>query len=211
MEKIFEPILRSRGEYDAIGLSTFLKVPEDSHSRYFHDDDMVNPWGGIEAMLTHSIAETFDIPCAHSPMMTSGAVNELQLGIVDPRKAPESASVTYLHCILKGLHRAPRVVRFDQGIALEDISCLIIPDGCVGLPTLSALENNIPVIAVRENRNTMKNNLRELPFRSDKLFIVENYLEAVGIMQALKVGVSPRAIRRPIAHTAILPTSGQAL
>lgn len=205
MEKIFKPIERHKHEYDAVALSTFLKVPEDSHSKYFHDDDMVNPWGGIEAMLTHSIAEVFNIPCAHSPMMTSSAVNALELGIVDPRKAPESASVTYLHCILKGLHRAPRVVGFNQGITLEDISCLIIPDGCIGLPTLTCLENGIPVIAVRENKNTMRNNLHELPFQKGKLFVVENYLEAVGIMHALKAGVSPSAVRRPIHHTKIVP------
>ena len=211
MEKIFEPIERYRQDYDAVALSTFLKVPEDSHSKYFHDDDMVNPWGGIEAMLTHSIAETFNMPCAHSPMMTSSAVNELQLGVVDPRKAPESASVTYLHCILKGLHRAPRVVSFEHGITLEDLSCMIIPDGCVGLPTLAALENNIPVIAVRENANTMRNDLRDLPFREGKLFIVDNYLEAVGIMHALKAGLSPHAVRRPIHHTKVLSSANSSM
>ncbi|MHC4158569.1 MAG: DUF3326 domain-containing protein [Planctomycetota bacterium] len=62
-----------------------------------------------------------------------------------------------------------------------DISCVVIPDGCVGLPTLAALEQGIPVIAVRENKNRMRNKLEELPFGEGKLFIVENYLEAVGM------------------------------
>jgi hypothetical protein len=26
-----------------------------------------------------------------------------------------------------------------------DVSCLVIPDGCLGLPTLAALEQGIPV------------------------------------------------------------------
>ncbi|MBK6643276.1 MAG: DUF3326 domain-containing protein [Bacteroidetes bacterium] len=56
--------------------------------------------GSIEAMLTHAIAE-YAKPCAHSPMMASREVMELEVGVVDPRKAPESASLTYLHCILK--------------------------------------------------------------------------------------------------------------
>ena len=64
---------------------------------------------------------------------------------------------------------------------------MVIPDGCVGLPTLAALEQGIPVIAVRENKNRMRNKLEELPFglatgEEGKLFIVENYLEAVGMM-----------------------------
>ena len=70
----------------------------------------------------------------------------------------------------------------------------------VGLPTLAALEQGIAVIAVREKRNRMKNELEELPFAPGKLFIVENYLEAVGIMTALKSGVAPSSVRRPLAE-----------
>jgi hypothetical protein len=154
-------------------------------------------------MLTHSIADIFNIPCAHSPMVTSKeeANWEADLGIVDPRKAPETSSTTYLHCILKGLHRAPRIVDFNKGLTLEDISCMIIPDGCIGLPTLACLENDIPVIAVKENKNNMKNNLKELPFKKNKIFIVENYLEAVGVIASLKAGVHPESVRRPIKYT----------
>ena len=77
-------------------------------------------------------------------------------------------------------------------LTAADISCLVIPDGCVGLPTLAALEQGISVIAVRENRNRMKNELENLPFATGKLFIVDNYLEAVGVMMALKRGISVR-------------------
>ena len=81
---------------------------------------------------------------------------------------------------------------------------MIIPDGCVGLPILSCMENGIPIIAVRENKNNMKNNLQDFPFQRKNLFIVDNYLEAVGIMTSLKAGVSPQAVRRPIKYTKIL-------
>ena len=204
LERLFEIITGFRDKYDAIGLSTFIEVPMGYHTAYFRDIDMVNPWGGIEAMLTHSIAEEFKIPCAHSPMMVSRKIMDMEVGIVDPRKAPETSSVTYLHCILKGLHKSPKIVSYDKGLKAEDISCLIVPDGCVGLPTLAALEHGIPVIAVKENKNYMKNSLEELPFHKGKLFIVENYLEAVGIMQAIKSGIEPETIRRPLRHTTIL-------
>lgn len=46
------------------------------------------------------------------------------------------------------------------------------------------------VIAVRENRNRMKNELESLGFAAGKLFIAENYPEAVGIMTALRKGGS---------------------
>ena len=204
LEKLFDVIKRYRQDYDVIGLSTFIKVPDHFHKQYYSSDEMVNPWGGIEAMLTHSIAEVFNVPCAHSPMMTSSEIYDLEFGIIDPRKAPESSSTTYLHCILKGLHRSPRIVDSAYGLTLEDISCIIIPDGCIGLPTLACLENDIPIIAVKENRNSMKNDLRELPFKNGKLFIVDNYLEAVGVMISLRTGVAPSSVRRPIEYTRLL-------
>ncbi len=204
LERLFEIINDFKDKYDAVGLSTFIEVPKGYHTTYFRDVDMVNPWGGIEAMLTHSIAEEFKLPCAHSPMMVSREIMDMEVGIVDPRKAPETSSVTYLHCILKGLHKSPKIVSYDKGLNAEDISCLIIPDGCIGLPTLAALEHGIPVIAVKENKNYMKNNLAELPFDMGKLFIVENYLEAVGIMHTIKAGIDPKTIHRPIHPTNVL-------
>jgi hypothetical protein len=201
VERLLDTVERTKNDYDAVAFSTLVSVPDGYHESYFHEDAMVNPWGGIEAMLTHSVAEAFKIPCAHSPLPLSQSLVEFEPGVVDPRKAPETASVVYLHCILKGLHRAPRIVPADQGLSVEDVSCLVVPDGCVGLPTLAALENGIPVIAVRENRNMMQNDLSSYPFRSDKLFIVDNYLEAAGVMAALRAGVSPQSVRRPLAYT----------
>ncbi len=204
LERLFEIIDKYYKNYDAIGLSTFIEVPDSFHEKYFKDDNMVNPWGGIEAMLTHSIAEEFKLPCAHSPMMVSREIMDLEVGVVDPRKAPETASVTYLHCILKGLHKSPKLVSYNKGFNVEDISCLIIPDGCVGLPTLAALEHGIPVIAVKENKNLMKNKLEELPFSPGKLFVLDNYLEAVGVVHAIRAGIVPESVRRPISKTPIL-------
>jgi len=204
LERLFEIINKFKNEYDAIGLSTFIDVPKGYHTDYFKNIDMVNPWGGIESMLTHSIAEEFKIPCAHSPMMASREIMDMEVGIVDPRKAPETSSVSYLHCILKGLHKSPKIVPYNKGLNAEDISCLIIPYGCIGLPTLAAIEHGIPVIAVKENKNYMRNVLEELPFQKGKLFVVENYLEAVGIMHTIKAGIKPDTVRRPIPYTTIL-------
>ncbi len=107
-------------------------------------------------------------------------------GVVDPRMAAEAVSVTFLQCTLIGLHRSPRIVTDREAmqrpgvLTASEISCLVIPDGCLGLPTLAALEQGIPVIAVRENRNVMRNDLTALPWAAGQLHVVENYWEAVG-------------------------------
>ena len=84
-----------------------------------------------------------------------------------------------------------------------DVSCLVIPDNCVGLPTLAALEQGIPVIAVRENNNLMQNDLLALPWASNQLHVVENDWESVGVMTALKAGITPSSLRRPLTATRV--------
>ena len=176
-------------------------MPQEYHANYFiGESDMVNAWGGIEAMITHSIANAYDMPCAHSPLTSSREVMDLEVGIVDPRKSPETSSTTYLHCILKGLRKSPKITTYDRGLNAEDISCLIIPEGCIGLPVLACLSHEIPVIAVK-NKNIMKNDLNELPWKDNQLYYAENYLEAVGIMQAIKSGIRKESVLRPISYT----------
>lgn len=207
-ERLYQLLNDYRTKYDAVALSSVIKVPKSFHSDYYAED-MINPWGGVEAMLTHAISHFFNVPSAHSPMLESKEVLDLYLGVVDPRKAAELVSVTFLHSILKGLHKSPKIVKdhsmfSSPGVlSASDISCVIIPDGCFGLPTLAAIEQGIPIIAVKENKNRMQNKLEELPFKPGKLFIVENYLEAVGVMNAIKAGVAIESVRRPLKHTAV--------
>jgi hypothetical protein len=209
LQRLCEVLSEHRDRYDAVAISSMIQVPEHFHGDYFREDmaEMVNPWGGVEAMLTHAVSVLFDVPSAHSPMLASKAILDLDVGVVDPRKSAETVSTTFLHCILQGLHKSPRIVpsaavHGSPGLlTAADVSCLVIPDGCVGLPTLAALEQGIPVIAVKENTNCMKNDLTALPWQPGKLFVVDNYLEAVGVMSALRSGVALDSVRRPIADT----------
>lgn len=210
LERLCRVLHTHRAEYDAIALTSIIDVSKELMIDYFQSSgDIVNPWGGVEAMLTHAITMLFGVPAAHSPMLESTEVLEILLGMVDPRMAAEAVSTSFLHCILKGLHQSPRIItdrmQFAQPsvITASDISCIVIPDGCVGLPTLAALEQGISVIAVRENKNRMRNNLEDLPFAPGKLFFAENYLEAVGIMASLKTGVSLSSVRRPLSPTKV--------
>jgi hypothetical protein len=205
LEYLYRVLTEYRNEYDAIALSSVIAVPHEYHQGYFDSQGtMVNPWGGVEAMLTHAISSTFNVPSAHSPMFESQDIANKDPGVVDPRMAAEAISLTFLRCILKGLHRSPRIVtdpelmRSPSVMNATDISCLIIPDGCLGLPTLAALEQGILVIAVRENRNLMKNDLTTLPWAAGQLHIVENYWEAAGVLCALRAGLDPATVRRPL-------------
>jgi len=211
LERLLEVLYRRRSEFDAVALASKIDISEGLYTEYFQSGgEIINPWGGVEAMLTHSISLLVNVPSAHAPMAEDMEEANALFGIVDPRMSAEAVSSCFLHCVLKGLYKSPRIITdkilftHPGVLTAADVSCMVIPDGCVGLPTLAALEQGIPVIAVRENRNRMKNNLQQLPFVAGKLFIVENYLEAVGVMSALRAGVSVAAVRRPLAFTNVL-------
>ena len=212
LERLCSLISQFDSDVDAVALASIIDVPPGVEAQYFSGEgDLVNPWGGVEAMLTHALSSFFKLPCAHAPMPRTTELANEHYGIVDPRKAAECVSVCFLHCVLKGLYRSPRIVlnpdlQSSSGLlTVTDVSCLVIPDSCLGLPTLAAMKQGVPVIAVRENRNCMKNRLEDLPFQDGKLFIVDNYLEATGVISALRSGISPASVRRPLAGTRVYP------
>jgi len=205
LERVFDALDRRRGEYDAVAISTVIDI-DVPHASYFASrGEIVNPWGGVEAMLTHAVSTIYDVPSAHAPMMESEDIANMDPGVIDPRMAAEVVSLTFFQSVLKGLHKAPRISKRARpnSLTAHDVSCLVIPDGCLGLPTLAALEQNIPVIAVRENRSLMHNDLTMLPWAAGQLHVVENYWEAAGLMAAMKEGMDPTSVRRPLASVKI--------
>tara|TARA_R110001592_G_scaffold360963_2_gene670457 strand:+ start:32197 stop:33582 length:1386 start_codon:yes stop_codon:yes gene_type:complete len=207
---LIEAIESREGQYDAIAVSSVIDVPHEFHQSYFDAaGEMVNPWGGVEAILTHSLSMMFGVPTAHSPMFESPEIADMDPGIVDPRMAAEAVSATFMNCTLKGLQQSPKLIQDEDAmegadvISAKDISCLVIPDGCLGLPVLAAMEQGIKVIAVSENMNIMKNDLSQLPWQGGQFIQVKNYWEAAGVISAIRSGIAPESVRRPFGYTKV--------
>ena len=205
--KLYEILKAYEGEYDALAIASIIRVPRAYHSKYFKSGgDMVNPWGGAEAIFTHTLSTLLNIPTAHSPMLEDQMVANFDPGVVDPRMAAEAISLTFLQSILKGLHKAPKIVTDKSAmnhhsvITAAEVSCVVIPDGVLGLPVLAALEQGIKVIAVKENKNLMCNDLSKLPWQKGQFIQAENYLEALGVMTAIKEGLSIESLVRPLKN-----------
>ena len=204
LDSLFDFLTQTETLYEAIAVSSFIKTPKGYYRKYFESGgSMVNPWGGAEAMLTHALSFKFNVPSAHAPMFISKDILSLDMGVVDSRMAAEVISKSFFYSVLKGLHKSPKIITnkslffMDDIISVEDISCLVIPDGILSLTVLAALKQGIKVIAVKENNNLMKNDLSALPWRDGQFFYAETYLEAVGVLTSLKEGININAIRRP--------------
>jgi Protein of unknown function (DUF3326) len=209
LEHLINCLQYYKGDYDAVAIASIISYDAEAHLEYLvNAEHRVNPWGGAEAMLTHAVSHFLNIPSAHAPLCESEEIEQLEPGVVDPRIAAEVVSTAYINCLLKGLQRSPRIVTDPEQlngadiITARDVDCIVIPDTCLGLPVLAALEQGIKVVAVR-NHNLMENDITELPWAAGQFFRADRYAEAVGIVEALKSGIDPRALCRPFLRAEV--------
>jgi hypothetical protein len=183
------------------GVSVIHGVSAEEFSRHLLGQ-IPNPSGGIEAIITHLISKVFRIPTAHAPLPYYQDVKER--GTHNPRASAEFISTPHYFSVLKGLARAPRVVpieRIDQVashlVSLNHVGAIVVPATCLGgIPALAAQFSAIPLIAVEENRTLL--NVSNDAMRMDNVIPVRTYLEAAGVVLALRRGISLESLQRPV-------------
>ena len=181
----------SQYDFDALAVASPITVGKEAAEFYLKHGG-VNPWGGVEAIASRKIAERINKPVAHAPIDT-GMFNNYN-EIVDPRLAAEMVSVCYLHCVLKGLHKAPRI---GGNFTVSDIDFMVSPWGIFGTPHLACSNAGIPIISVEENTTCLGGSY-------PNCIKAKTYLEAVGIIKTLELGMTIESVTRPINKTKIL-------
>jgi hypothetical protein len=194
----------------AVALSTSLSVEDEVKKQYFNGEIMPNPWGGAEAILTHLTTNFYPFTAAHSPLCLDFSEEELNIlyTLGDPRDGAELISTAFLCSTLKGLTHSPRLAKFDtplpsgcQGISVENVSAVVMPESTVGnIPFFAALEQNIPVILVRDNHTQYEvtPSILEIDHSQRNIYYVNSYMEASGLLLALRHGIAPEATTRPM-------------
>ncbi len=174
-------------DFDALAIQTVIEIPRPTALQYMEVGG-INPWGGVEAICSRAISQELGVPVAHAPY-DSGLLDDFNK-TVNPRIAAEMVSVSYLHCILKGLHRAPQIGdgTGKNEIKYSDIDFIITPWGCVGRPHFACMEAGIPIITVKENTTCLNDKI------PDSFIKVNNYLEAAGYISTMKAGVTMDSI-----------------
>ena len=191
--------------FDALGIATPITISEEALENYFihfiHGG--VNPVGGVEAIVSKLIAEALGKPVAHGPVDYN--LKNFKK-IVDPRKSVEIITNNFIHCILKGLNKAPKIVekKSNNCLGVEDVDIMISPLGCFGIPHAACLKNNIPIMIVKENKSVLNDKLPSMSRMVKNYIYVDNYIEAAGYLMAMKAGIHPSTVRRPLEQTKIL-------
>ncbi|MBD2774119.1 DUF3326 domain-containing protein [Iningainema tapete] len=159
----------------------------------------VDPIGGAEAVISHLVVRTFQIPCAHSP-----AISPMPCAPdLSPRAAAEELGYTFLPCVLVGLSRAPQFMighhelpqPFD--IWANQVDAAIVPySACGSSAVLSLSHKKCQIITVQENQTQIQVPPQPLGIKSIQ---VNSYLEALGVLVAHKAGINPSALSPQIS------------
>ena len=201
-----EALLRAGAQLKAAGataIAVVARFPDDPESEAlaaYRNGSGVDALAGAEAVISHLLSRELGLPCAHAPALSPLPLDPQ----LDPRAAGEELGFTFLPCVLVGLSRAPDLVPVAQAdaalhvatLAIDAVGAVIAPAGALGgAAVLACAERGIPVIAVDNpcllNVNAEALGLEVLPASS--------YSEAAGLVLALREGLAPAALRRPLA------------
>lgn len=193
-------------EAGASAIATVVRFPDDEGSealQQYRQGSGVDPLAGAEAVISHLIVRTFQIPCAHAPALRP---LPLEPGI-SPKSAAEEIGYTFLPCVLAGLSRAPQFVieapaQLDD-LWAEQVDALIVPaTACGGSAVLSLSRTRTMIIAVEDNATALNVRPESLGISA---ITVGSYLEAVGALASHRAGIDPSMVAPSIAPLRPLP------
>jgi len=198
--------LRAAGATAIAVVARFPEDPESEELAAYRQGSGVDALAGAEAVISHLLTDHLGLPCAHAPALGPLPLNPA----LDPRAAAEEMGTTFLPCVLVGLSRAPDLVPWpcEQPATAADpallrpeaIGAVVAPAGALGgAAVLACAERGIPVIAVP--------NPCVLEVTADRLGLTAlhaaSYAEAAGLVLALREGIAPAALHRPLPALAV--------
>jgi hypothetical protein len=182
----------------ATAIAIVSQLVEPEHSTYSQGVG-VDPIGGLEAIISHTLSHALQVPCANAPVFTWEEAQPRRDALVAPPTAAEFITATFLPCILTGLMQAPVAASLTdstEGISCTQLSALVVPANAMGgVPVLSAITHKIPIIAVMENTTVLAMPITPLISSEDLTalkqqglyFEVDSYLAAAGLLQLLRL------------------------
>ncbi|MEO1403795.1 MAG: DUF3326 domain-containing protein [Cyanobacteria bacterium J06635_1] len=177
-------------EGGAGAIAVIARFPDDEDSvvlTNYRQGQGVDPLAGAEAVISHLVVRTFQIPCAHAPALMPLPLDPS----ISPRSAAEEIGYTFLPCVLAGLSRAPQFamqgVSASEMITADQVDTVILPATAFGgSASMSFGQTQATIIAVADNQTKMEVSANALGIEAVQ---VRSYLEAIGVIAAQRAGV----------------------
>ncbi|ERN40030.1 protein of unknown function (DUF3326) [Rubidibacter lacunae KORDI 51-2] len=179
----------------ATAIAVVARFPDDADSPALQDyrrGTGVDALAGAEAVISHAIVRTLQVPCAHAPALKPLPPDP----DLSPRAAAEELGYTFLPCVLAGLARAPHFAALTGcrpgDLTRDCIDAIVTPaTACGGSTLLSLSQTRTRAIAVAANTTQLAVAPEPLGIKATR---VNSYLEAIGLLVAQRAGVATDAL-----------------
>ena len=218
-------------------IAVVARFPDDEGSlalENYRRGKGVDPLAGAEAVISHLIVRTFKIPCAHAPALSAlpldphlsprSAAEEigytfLPCVLAGLSKAPQFVTPTVgeascLSHVWGGQDARPTREKFyanrrdfeSQDLWADRVDAVVIPATACGGSAILSLSgrSSVQIIAVGDNKTQMQATPEKLGI---KALQVNSYLEAIGVLVALRAGISPASLGADISSLRCLSDS----
>lgn len=200
-DSLLRAVKKLKVEAGAEAIAVVARFPDDAGSealQLYRQGQGVDPLAGAEAVISHLVVRTLQIPCAHAPALVPLPLEPA----LSPRSAAEELGYTFLPCVLVGLSRAPQFVLqspgYSETIWADQVDAIVIPaTACGGSAVLSFSQTSTQIITVRDNQTRLNVTAQALGL---SVIEVNSYLEALGVLVAHKAGISAEALRSGMAN-----------
>ena len=186
----------------ATAIAVVACFPDDVDSETlaaYRQGSGVDRLAGAEAVISHLLVQHLRIPCAHAPALSPPPLDP----DLDPRAAAEELGYSFLSCVLVGLSHAPNLIPSSNSpqaaaaLWMDQVEALVVPEGALGgEAVLAAVQRKTPVIAVH-NPSVLSVSSSALGLE-ETVLPAASYAEAAGLILALREGLAPDALRRPL-------------
>ncbi|NEQ99856.1 MAG: DUF3326 domain-containing protein, partial [Cyanothece sp. SIO2G6] len=135
-DSLLRAVDKSIHQAGAEAIAVVARFPDDEDAdvleNYRHGHG-VDSLAGAEAVISHLIVQTFQVPCAHAPALAPIPPDPN----LSPRSAAEELGYTFLPCVLAGLSQAPHfqpstVSATPHRIMATDVNAVVLPATACG-------------------------------------------------------------------------------
>lgn len=173
------------------------EAPDSPELVQYRQGQGVDPIAGAEAIISHFLGRSLQIPCAHAPALAALPLDPQ----LSPRSAAEELGHTFLPCVLVGLSRAPQYRVLSPApaaplpascLTTADVDVVVVPaSACGGSALLHWASQGKLILAVEDNTTALAVPPEALGIPAVR---VRSYLESVGYIAAHRQGLDPHSL-----------------
>ena len=202
LDSFIESALRLKNK-GATAIAICSCIPDLKFNKEYVSGVGVDPIGGIEALLSHTVSAATGLVSANAPVLTD--CEEVDISKINPVSASEYIADTFLPSVISGLRYAPEIIYGDHllenHLTFQNLKKIFIPYNSFGSPGVMYMNELYPakVCLVRENKTCLSVDPLHI---NSKFFIVDSYLKVLDINDLKQSGITPNVLSRPLKRIA---------